>query len=112
MKLISERTEELKEEMRIKEKVKKRRLASAGCMAACIMIVAGMGALMPSLVNKASANNITYKYGSASMLAQSPALGYILLGMMSFALGVCVTLVILRFHRKDSREDPDKNKKL
>ena len=39
MKLISQRTDELKKEIKIKENLKKRRTVSAGCMAACIMIV-------------------------------------------------------------------------
>ena len=89
MKLISQRTDELKKEIKIKENLKKRRTVSAGCMAACIMIVVCAGALMPSLIKTAENGDVTYRYGAASVISEAPAAGYVIMGLMSFALGVC-----------------------
>ena len=110
MKLISQRTDELKKDIKIKENTRKRRLASAGCMAACIMIVVCAGALMPSLIKTAENSNVTYRYGTASIISENPAAGYVIMGIMSFALGVCLTLVVFRLRgtEKKRMDDPDK----
>lgn len=110
MKLISQRTDELKKDIKIKENTRKRRLASAGCMAACIMIVVCAGALMPSLIKTAENGNVTYRYGTASIISENPAAGYVIMGIMSFALGVCLTLVVFRLRgtEKKRMDDPDK----
>ena len=119
MKLISQRTDELKKEIKIKENLKKRRIASAGCMAACIMIVVCAGALMPSLIKTAENGDVTYRYVAASIISEAPAAGYVIMGLMSFALGVCLTLVIFRIrgaekkrmsHRMGHSDDKSKNK--
>ena len=104
MKLISQRTDELKKEIKIKENLKKRRTVSAGCMAACIMIVVCAGALMPSLIKTAENGDVTYRYGAASIISEAPAAGYVIMGLMSFALGVCLTLVIFRLRGAEKSE--------
>lgn len=115
MKLISQRTDELKKEIKIKENLKKRRTVSAGCMAACIMIVVCAGALMPSLIKTAENGDVTYRYGAASIISEAPAADYVIMGLMSFALGVCLTLVIFRLRgaekkRMSHSDDKSKNK--
>ena len=120
MKLISQRTDELKKEIKIKENLKKRRTVSAGCMAACIMIVVCAGALMPSLIKTAENGDVTYRYVAASIISEAPAAGYVIMGLMSFALGVCLTLVIFRLrgaekkrmsYRMGHSDDKRKNKR-
>ena len=103
MKLISQRTYDLKKDIKIKENARKRRIASAGCMAACIMIVVCAGALMPSLIKTAENGDITYRYGAASLISENPAAGYVIMGIMSFALGVCLTLVIFRLRDAEKK---------
>lgn len=108
MKLISQRTDELKKEIKIKENLKKRRTVSAGCMAACIMIVVCAGALMPSLIKTAENGDVTYRYGAASIISEAPAAGYVIMGLMSFALGVCLTLVIFRLRSAEKKRMSDR----
>ena len=51
---------------------------------------------MPSLIKTAENGDVTYRYGAASIISEAPAAGYVIMGLMSFALGVCLTLVIFR----------------
>lgn len=108
MALISKRSEELKKEMNIKENARKRRAASGACVAACLIIVAGMGAIMPTLVDSAHGGDVTYAYGAASIISESPAAGYVILGLLSFALGVFATIAAFRL-RGSGREEMDDN---
>ena len=111
MKLISQRTDELKKDIKIKENIRKRRLASASCMAACIMIVVCAGALMPSLIRTAENGDVTYRYGAASIISENPAAGYVIMGIMSFALGVCLTLVVFRLRGTEKKRMDNTDKK-
>ena len=108
MKLISQRTDDLKKEIKIKENLKKRPTVSAGCMAACVMIVVCAGALMPSLIKTAENGDVTYRYGAASIISEAPAAGYVIMGLMSFALGVCLTLVIFRLRGAEKKRMSDR----
>lgn len=73
------------------------------------MLVIGIGSLMPGVVKQASVGNIDYTMGTASMLGHYEALGYICMGVLAFALGVCVTVLLYRLrrveeHKRSTRE--------
>ena len=42
--------------------------------------------------------------GAASLVGSHAALGYILLAFMAFLLGVCVTMLLYRLHRRNERK--------
>ena len=42
--------------------------------------------------------------GAASLVGSHAALGYILMGIMAFLLGVCVTVLLYRLHRRNERK--------
>lgn len=90
MALIAQRADKIKKE----NKMKKRRFMGAGCAAACIVFVVCLGAGMPALTEGISGADISYGYGAAGMIAHDPKVGYIIMGILSFALGVCVTLIV------------------
>lgn len=81
--LIYRRTQEL----RSKERRKKQCMFSVCGVALCLMLVIGIGSFMPGVVKQASAGNIDYTMGTASMLGHYEALGYICMGVLAFALG-------------------------
>ena len=91
--LIYRRTQEL----RSKERRKKQCMFSVCGVALCLMLVIGIGSFMPGVVKQASAGNIDYTMGTASMLGHYEALGYICMGVLAFALGVCVTVLLYRY---------------
>lgn len=74
--LIHRRTAEIKQERRIK---RQRRL-DAACMAACLFLVIGIGALMPGLMRNTADGGIAHPSGTASLLGSHAALGYIIMG--------------------------------
>ena len=94
--LIHRRTAEIKQERRIK---RQRRL-DAACMAACLFLVIGIGALMPGLMRNTADGGIAHPSGTASLLGSHAALGYIIMGLLAFLLGVCVTVLLYRLHRR------------
>lgn len=66
---------------------------------------------MPEVTKQASASGAKTNYttGMASMLGNYEALGYICMGILAFALGVCVTILLYRLrkaeeHRKKAEE--------
>ena len=89
----------------------RRQLAlDAACMAACLLLLACTGALMPELMAHAADGSVIHASGAASLIGDHAALGYILMGLLAFLLGVCVTVLLYRLRRRDERrrrEDED-----
>lgn len=98
--LIHRRTAEIKQERRIK---RQRRL-DAACMAVCLLLVIGIGAMMPGLMRGAADGSIVHPSGTASLLGSHAALGYIIMGLLAFLLGVCVTVLLYRLRRRGERQ--------
>ena len=90
--LIHRRTAEIKQERRIK---RQRRL-DAACMAVCLLLVIGIGTMMQGLMRNAADGSIVHSSGTASLIGSHAALGYI----VAFFLGVCVTVLLYRLHRR------------
>ena len=91
--LIHRRTLEIQRE----QQKKRERVISGSGIAACLVMIIGIGCLMPEVT------------GMASMLGNYEALGYICMGILAFALGVCVTILLYRLrkaeeHRKKAEE--------
>lgn len=91
-------------ELRCKERRKKQCMFSACGVALCLMLVIGIGSFMPGVVKQASVGNIDYTMGTASMLGHYEALGYICMGVLAFALGVCVTVLLYRLRRVEEHK--------
>ena len=98
--LIHRRTAEIKQERRIK---RQRRL-DAACMAVCLLLVIGIGTLMPGLMRNTVDGGIVHPSGTASLLGSHAALGYIIMGLLAFLLGVCVTVLLYRLRRREERQ--------
>lgn len=95
--LVHERTAALRREMR----ARRRRRLNAVCMAACLLLVTGIGALMPMLMENVSSSGVSHASGTASLIAENGALGCILVGLFAFLLGVCVTVLLYRLRGAD-----------
>lgn len=99
IRLVHKRTAELKR----KEEQKKRRALDVVCVAACLLLVVGIGACMPTLMSAVAGGGTVHASGAASLIAENAALGYILMGMLAFLLGVCVTVLLYRLRRRNDR---------
>lgn len=91
-------------ELRCKERRKKQCMFSVCGVALCLMLVSGIGSFMPGVVKQASVGNIDYTMGTASMLGHYEALGYICMGVLAFALGICVTVLLYRLRRVEEHK--------
>ena len=98
--LIHKRTAELK-----RERQKRKPLAlDMLCIAACLILVVGIGSFLPDWVVGVPGGEVHHASGAASLVGSHAALGYILMGLMAFLLGVFVTVLLYRLHRRNERE--------
>lgn len=93
---------------RQKKRLRRCRMLTACSAAACLVLIVGLSVMMPSVVQ----NMITDSYAgfetAASIFGENVAIGYIIIGIISFLLGVCVTILgfrICRFQREDEEKE-------
>lgn len=105
--LIAERTSILK-----RERARRRRIITDAVSAAvCVVIIVLLGVLMPSAAPGVDPDiNVSVGVaGAAGMLTGRAWIGYVFMGVLSFLLGVCLTIFLYRLkdrHRTDlSRND-------
>ena len=97
--LIHKRTAEIKRE----RQKRKQRALDMLCIAACLILIIGLGSFMPGLTAGNPCGRVHHASGAASLVGSHAALGYILMGLFSFMLGICVTVLLYRLHRINKR---------
>ena len=102
--LIQKRTAGIKRE----RQKRKQRALDLICIAACLILVVGIGSFMPGLVVGIPGGEVHHASGAASLVGSHASLGYILMGLMAFLLGVCVTVLLYRLHRRNERKRQEK----
>ena len=98
--LIHKRTAEIKRE----RQRKKQRALDGSCIGACLVLIVGIGSFLPDWVVGIPGGEVHHTSGAASLVGSHAALGYILMGLMAFLLGVCVTVLLYRLRRRNERE--------
>lgn len=101
--LIHERTAALRKE---KQK-QKQRMIDVAATAACLVLVIGLGLYMPGLMGTVSKVGVMHVSGAASMIGEHAGLGYIVIGIGSFLLGMCLTILLYRLHLKHDQEQQE-----
>ena len=76
----------------------------ASAVAACLVLLIGASFVMPGIAANIQTGDYAGFETAASMYGGSAALGYIVIGLLAFLLGVCVTVLCFRL-RQMSRED-------
>ena len=102
--LIHKRTAEIKRE----RQRKKQRALDGSCIGACLVLIVGIGSFLPDWVVGIPGGEVHHASGAASLVGSHAALGYILMGLMAFLLGVCVTVLLYRLHRRNERKRQEK----
>ena len=90
------------------KRLRRNAITIASSVAACLALLVGASLAMPGIAAKIQTG---YYYGfetAASIFHSGAALGYIVIGLLAFLLGVCVTVLCFRL-RQMNRED-DQNK--
>ena len=98
----------LKRAAGLKHKAERKRfcLLSAGSFALCLLAITGFGMQMPGWMAGLSISDAAIRHtsGAASLIAGHALLGYLLMGLLSFLLGICLTLLLVRIRRRSERQ--------
>ena len=86
------------------KRLRRNTITMASAVAACLALLIGASLAMPGIAARAQAGDYAGFETAASMYGGGAALGYIVIGLLAFLLGVCVTVLCVRL-RQMSRED-------
>ena len=108
MRTNEERISALHERVGDLNRERKNRRFSSICVtsvAVCIGLLIAMGFLIPNITENSSAAN-TASSMNASIFADSNVLGYIVIAILAFLLGVTVTVFCFRLKKWMDEKDP------
>ena len=107
MRSHEERVAETKRRIAKMEREKQRRrntITMASAVAACLILLIGASLAMPGIAARIQTGYYSGFETAASIFHGGASLGYIVIGLLAFLLGVCVTVLCFRL-RQMSRED-------
>ena len=107
MRSHEERVAEAKRRIAKIEQEKRRRrnkITMISAAAACLVLLIGASLAMPGIAANIHTGNYSGFETAASIFHGGAALGYIVIGLLAFLLGVCVTVLCFRL-RQMNRED-------
>ena len=111
MRSHEERVAETKRRIAARQREKRLRrntITMASTVAACLALLIGASLAMPGIAANIQTGDYSGFETAASIFHGGAALGYIVIGLLAFLLGVCVTVLCFRL-RQMKRED-DQNK--
>ena len=85
------------------KRLRRNTVTMASAVAACLVLLVGVSLAMPGIAAKIQSGDYSGFETAASMYSGA-ALGYIVIGLLAFLLGVCVT-VLCFWLRQMNRED-------
>ena len=107
MRSHEERVAETKRRIAKMEREKQRRrntITMASAVAACLALLAGVSIAMPGMTAQLQPDSCTGFETAASMYGGGDALGYIIVGLLAFLLGVCMTILCFRLQQMERDE--------
>lgn len=104
---VKRRSKELEQ----KRKKNQRRMICLSAIASCLVLVVGMSLVISSVVGGFSDSTVDNFAMTASVFEGSGAMGYIMIGLLAFALGVCVTILCYQINRSEYQEKEEKTQK-
>jgi len=103
---VLRRAEEIRN-LQERRAVRRGRALTVAAVAACLLAVVGLGLAMPGIVSRFSDSTYVYAGPAASIFSERGTSGYVLIGILAFVLGVCVTLLCSILHRRSVRGKED-----
>ena len=86
------------------KRLRRNTITMASTVAACLALLIGASLAMPGIAASIRTGDYSGFETAASIFHGGAALGYIIIGLLAFLLGVCVTVLCFRI-RQFSRED-------
>ena len=111
MRSHEERVAETKRRIAKIEREKRRRrntITMASAVAACLTLLIGASLAMPGIAASIQTGNYSGFETVASMYGGGAALGYIVIGLLAFLLGVCVTVLCFRLRQMNRENGQDR----
>ena len=106
-----ERVAEAKRRIADRQRQRNRRNCRAVVLAAvsvCIFLIAGLSFLMPGIAAGITSHGYADMEMAASVFGDSAVLGYIVIGLLAFLLGVCVTVLGFYIRRLQQEDEGTK----
>ena len=110
MRTYEERAAEAKRRIAAREREKRLRrckITMISAAAACLVLLVGTSLAMPGIAARIQGSNGSGFETSASIFHDSPALGYIVIGILAFLLGVCITALCFRLRQMNRTDAND-----
>ena len=111
MRSHEERVAETKRRIAKIEREKRRRyntITMASAVAACLALLIGASLAMPGIAASIQTGDYSGFETTASIFHGSAVLGYIVIGLLAFLLGVCVTVLCFRLRQMNLEDAQDK----
>ena len=86
------------------KRLRRDKITMISAAAACLALLVGASLAMPGIAASIQTGDYSGFETAASIFHGGAALGYIVIGLLAFLLGVCVTVLCFRL-RQMSRED-------
>lgn len=93
------------EELARQERRRRGAIAVLACSAACLAVIFALALAMPSIMARLSAAE--YGTGLTASMFSGGSLGYLVIGLLAFALGACVTVLCVRLRRHERDEEDE-----
>ena len=90
------------------KRLRRNTITMVSAVAACLALLVGASLAMPGIAASIQTGNYSGFETTASIFRGGAALGYIVIGLLAFLLGVCVTVLCFRL-RQMNREDDQNN---
>ena len=88
-------------EIEREKRLRRGRVTMFAAAAACLVLIVGVALSMPGIAARIQTGDYSGYETAASMYGGSAALGYIVIGLLAFLLGVCVTVLCFRLRQVD-----------
>ena len=111
MRSHEERVAETKRRIAKIEREKQRRhntITTASAVVACLALLIGASLAMPGIAANIQTDDYAGFETAASIFHSGAALGYIVIGLLAFLLGVCVTVLCFRLRQMNREDGQDK----
>ena len=94
-----------------KKKLRRSRIAAVSAVAACLVLIVVLSLFMPGIAGQLRPGGYSDYEMVACRFGENGALGYIIIGLLAFFLGVCVTILCFRIRLLNREEQSVEDKK-
>jgi hypothetical protein len=100
---VKRRAKELKRQ----EQLRRSRILGVSTVASCLVFIVGCSFFLPTVMTGQRYGEYRHFGAAASIFDESGSFGYVLIGLISFVLGVGVTILCHRVHMRNQMHHED-----